>query len=53
MVKVYIVIWAYDYEGYGEPQEAYSTREAAEDSIAQYSRKDDPSPEIFELEVDA
>lgn len=51
-MKVYVIAWYFAYEGYSEPLAVYSTREAAEEAIAGKEHQD-PSPEIFELEVDA
>lgn len=54
MAKVYVIAWDYDYDGYGEPAAAYSTREAAEAFTALHpGGHGDPIPDIFELEVDA
>jgi hypothetical protein len=53
-MKIYVIAWSYPYEGYGPPSDAYATREAAEEAIAEYKdapRHFDEIPEIFELEV--
>lgn len=51
MVKVYVIAWNYAYEGYGRPQSAFATLEAAEEAIKGQGDSYD-SPEIFELEVE-
>lgn len=49
-MKVYIVILDYTYEGYGEPQAAFTSEQKAKDYIREKYKIWD-TPEIFELEL--
>jgi len=53
-MKVYIVLPDYDYEGYGEPIAAFTSKEAAEKCAADEKAKSRfcGFTEIFELELD-
>lgn len=50
-MKIFIVIPDYDYDGYGEPEAAYSNRESAEEAVKKNAKGSAPR-EIIELELD-
>lgn len=50
-MNIYVIAWDYAYDGYSEPKRAFATREAAEEAIKGKEHRD-PTPEIFELEVE-
>ncbi len=51
-MKVWIIVPDYGYEGYGEPEGAFSSRELAEAAVKAIDLAAAPR-EIFEFEIDA
>jgi len=51
-MKIWVVLPGYDYEGYGEPEAAFSTAKAAELYIEKQRKRRLGGREAFELEVD-
>ena len=51
-MKVYVVAMYYDFEGYGEPEEVFSTREAAEAWASERTDKYSTAY-VFEMDVEA
>lgn len=50
-MKVYIVMGSYDYEGYSLPDAVFSTKEKAEEFIANYDLSYSEHIEYVEMEV--
>lgn len=50
--KVYVVAVDYPWEGYGPPEMAFASRNAAEAYVAENSQSTYAYPEIFELDVE-
>lgn len=52
-MKVWIVMPDYEYDGWGEPRSAHSSRELADAAVADLIVRGFGPSEIFELEIDA